>query len=162
MSWLASPVGRSQFLHPFTVGRTSLCFYYANVHIRWQWVLTLNPAASTVYWFPMGCAQYITYMSVTHQHDRQVNAFHHTDSFMMCSDVLHFCPVHRHGRKMLKTYSGSSWPKGSTSNTGFDSLSLSWAEQSLFKTAKNLPKRFPLVLATKNLHKELFLYLLNR
>ncbi len=64
------------------------------------------------------------------------------------SDVFccHF--VHRHARKVEKTYSESSFPDGSN-DTIFRSLGLSEAEQSSFKVKTNDPSGFCQFLATK-------------
>ncbi len=56
---------------------------------------------------------------------------------MVLPDILHCRIIHRHARKLLKTYSDSSFLCASDVNN-FNFLSLFWAEQSSFKDAETI------------------------
>jgi hypothetical protein len=100
-----------------------------------QHLLTLNPTAPKIYWFPQAVPHMCPHFSDSSTRwPPSEQLFHHTD-FLWTDQT--FC-VHRHARKVLKTYSESSFPDGSK-DTNFRSLGLSWAEQlSSFKVKKKM------------------------
>jgi hypothetical protein len=72
-------------------------------------MLTLIPTAPNAYWFPTGCAPYVpTFLWLINKTTASQTSVLSYRLFLNWSDVLRCHFVHRHARKILKTYSESS------------------------------------------------------